>query len=84
MTNFKSQKIVFQPALNMASPKVEQLPVPITTIGEGPHWDHKTQALYYVDIKGNTVNKYDPATKKHTSIKIGMYQIHFIFLIFQK
>ena len=61
----------------MASPKVEQIETPAAIIGEGPHWDHKAQALYYVDILGCTINKYVPATKKHTSIKIGLYHIYF-------
>ena len=56
----------------MASPKVEQI-APGIDVGEGPHWDHNAKALYYVDIRGSTVNKYDPATKKHTTVKIGMY-----------
>ncbi|PSN53206.1 hypothetical protein C0J52_04508 [Blattella germanica] len=54
----------------MPSPKVEQIASSVI-LGEGPHWDHNAQALYYVDIKGSTVNKYVPATKKHTTVKIG-------------
>lgn len=32
---------------------VEVVPSPVSTIGEGPHWDVKSQSLYYVDIYGN-------------------------------
>uniref|UniRef100_A0A6B2E813 Regucalcin n=1 Tax=Phlebotomus kandelakii TaxID=1109342 RepID=A0A6B2E813_9DIPT len=39
----------------MATYKVDQLPAPLANLGEGPHWDWKTQNLYYVDIYGNTV-----------------------------
>nr|CAD7194926.1 unnamed protein product [Timema douglasi] len=42
-----------------------------TTLGEGPHWDNKAKVLYYVDITNSTVNKYDPATKKLNTVKIG-------------
>jgi sugar lactone lactonase YvrE len=56
----------------MSGPKVEQISAPLL-LGEGPHWDHDAQALYYVDIKSSTVHKYVPATKKHTAVKVGMY-----------
>jgi sugar lactone lactonase YvrE len=55
----------------MSTPKVEQISAP-AIVGEGPHWDHKAQALYYVDIKSSAVHKYVPATSKHTIVKIGM------------
>ncbi|XP_069695229.1 regucalcin-like [Periplaneta americana] len=53
----------------MSAPKVTQIADPVT-LGEGPHWDHDSQALYYVNVRGATVNKYVPATKKHTTVKI--------------
>ena len=56
----------------MSAPKVEQISAP-AVLGEGPHWDHNAQALYYVDIKSSAVHKYVPATNKHTKVKIGMY-----------
>lgn len=55
----------------MAVPKVEQISGP-AILGEGPHWDHNAQALYYVDIESSAVHKYVPATNKHTTVKIGM------------
>jgi sugar lactone lactonase YvrE len=56
----------------MSVPKVETISAP-ATLGEGPHWDHNAQALYYVDITAATIHKYVPATNKHTTLKIGMY-----------
>lgn len=40
---------------------VERVPSPRCTVGEVPHWDVKTQSLYYVDIAGynSSVNRYD-------------------------
>ncbi|CAH1118004.1 unnamed protein product [Phaedon cochleariae] len=40
-------------------------------LGEAPHWDSETQTLYFVDINGYTINKYVPATRKHTSAHVG-------------
>ncbi|KAG7213993.1 hypothetical protein KM043_001365 [Ampulex compressa] len=31
-------------------------------LGEGPHWDHHTQKLYFVDIFGQKICRLDPAT----------------------
>jgi hypothetical protein len=58
----------------MSEPKVEQIDSPVE-LGEGPHWDHNTQALYYVDIKEATIHKYVPSTKRHTAVKVGMYRL---------
>jgi sugar lactone lactonase YvrE len=56
----------------MSEPKVEQIGV-FSSLGEGPHWDHNSQALYFVDIRATTVHKYVPSINKHTAVKIGMY-----------
>ncbi|CAH0557443.1 unnamed protein product [Brassicogethes aeneus] len=40
------------------------------TLGEGPHWDEALQCLYYVDIFGQTINKFVPSTGVHTKAKI--------------
>ncbi|KAJ9573766.1 hypothetical protein L9F63_008849 [Diploptera punctata] len=53
----------------MACPKVEQIGCGMIC-GEGPHWDHNAKVLYYVDVKGCTVNKYNPACNEHTTAKI--------------
>lgn len=42
-------------------------------LGEGPHWDIAGQCLYYVDIFGQTINKYVPTTNSHTKALIGNY-----------
>lgn len=41
------------------------------TLGEGPHWEVATQSLYYVDIVGQAIHKYIPATNSHTKAVIG-------------
>jgi sugar lactone lactonase YvrE len=56
----------------MSAPKVEQISAPMV-LGEGPHWDHDAQVLYFVDIKSSTIHKYVPATNKHTTVKISKY-----------
>lgn len=50
------------------APKVEIIQEEKLRLGEGPHWDHEAQALYYVDILESTVFKYDPSTKKITRV----------------
>lgn len=48
------------------------------TLGEGPHWDIATQSLFYVDIFGQNIHKYTPATNKHTKGFVGKSQISLI------
>nr|CAD7587306.1 unnamed protein product [Timema genevievae] len=43
---------------------------PRTLLGEAPHWDHKAQLLYYVDILKSTVYRFNPKNKELTSVKI--------------
>ncbi|CAH0399626.1 unnamed protein product [Chilo suppressalis] len=50
-------------------PTVEVVTSPVT-LGEGPHWDSDEQALYFVSIFDCTINKYVPATGKHTKAKL--------------
>lgn len=54
----------------MASHKVEIISAPMQ-LGEGPHWDHDSQQLYFVDIFGKSVHRYDPALKTTTTVKFG-------------
>uniref|UniRef100_R4G322 Regucalcin n=1 Tax=Rhodnius prolixus TaxID=13249 RepID=R4G322_RHOPR len=42
---------------------------PVQT-GEGPHWVAKEKALYFVDINGFGVHRYDTKENKHTSVKL--------------
>jgi len=37
------------------------------TLGEGPVWHEAEQALYFVDINGHAIHRYDPATAATTS-----------------
>ncbi|XP_044738268.1 regucalcin-like [Chrysoperla carnea] len=50
----------------MAEPKIRIVAKKVT-LGEGPHWDEKKQALYYVDIKGHCFHKYTPSNEKVTT-----------------
>jgi len=45
--------------------RVQQLDVPLCTLGEGPVWSDRDGCLYYVDIIGQRVQAYTPATKAH-------------------
>ncbi|XP_063381687.1 regucalcin-like [Cydia fagiglandana] len=47
--------------------KVEAIADRAFLLGEGPHWDERVQALYFVSINENTIHKYDPATESLTS-----------------
>lgn len=58
-------------SLQMA-PVVEPVTEPVW-LGEGPHWDHEAQALYFVSIFDHTVHKYVPSTGKHTKAKLGEF-----------
>ncbi len=37
-------------------------------LGEGAYWHDEASLLYWVDIRGCTVNRYDPATRENRSI----------------
>lgn len=39
-------------------------------LAEGPHWDHRTQKLYFVDIFGQKICRLDPASGSVTSTYI--------------
>lgn len=53
------------------SVSVQKIVDPVV-LGEGPHWDDKQQALYFVDINMKTINKYVPTTGEHTKTTLGM------------
>ncbi len=42
--------------------KITRLELPRCQVGEGPVWDVAEQALYYIDILGREVRRWDPAT----------------------
>ena len=39
--------------------------LPITELGEGPYWDHKNGFLYWVDITGHALHRFNFLSKKH-------------------
>lgn len=51
-------------------------------LGEGPHWDEREQALYFVSIFDHTINKYVPSTTVHTKAKLGkLHKKTFLYLL---
>ena len=53
----------------MASPAMptplDALPVPASVLGESPLWHPVEQVLYWCDIPGHALNRFDPATQQH-------------------
>ncbi|XP_053395486.1 regucalcin-like [Mercenaria mercenaria] len=43
------------------------------TIGEGPHWDERTQTLLYVDINDGSVHRWSPETGKDEKHKFDTF-----------
>src|ERR1700752_349501 len=41
------------------------LPVPPSTGGESPFWHPRERALYWVDIPGHQLNRFEPSTAAH-------------------
>jgi sugar lactone lactonase YvrE len=41
------------------------------SVGEGPSWDERSNTLVWVDIMGNAVHVYDPATGQDRAIDVG-------------
>lgn len=65
----------------MSSYKVEQVTAaPLNVLGEGPHWDVERQSLYYNDIYGGTIHRYDLKEDKAYAAKIGKL----FFILFGK
>ncbi|XP_055614453.1 uncharacterized protein LOC129760811 [Uranotaenia lowii] len=61
---------------------VEQLPSPLVPLGEGPVWDADSQSLYYCDIMGAAILRYDYAENKTYSATIdGVSPISPIILV---
>ncbi|XP_013139357.1 PREDICTED: regucalcin-like [Papilio polytes] len=52
------------------SVSVQKVTEPVV-IGEGPHWDDQSQALYFVSIDEKTIHKYVPETGVHTKTKLS-------------
>jgi L-arabinonolactonase len=45
--------------------RVQQLDVPVCTLGEGPVWSDRDGCLYYLDIVAHRLQAYWPASKRH-------------------
>lgn len=59
--------------------QIEIVPNSQINLGEGPHWDIETQSLYYVDIYGGSVFRYDYKEKKIYKCQIvGENMVSFI------
>ncbi|XP_052754805.1 regucalcin-like [Galleria mellonella] len=59
------------------SVKIQKITEPLL-LGEGPHWDERQQALFFVSISEKTLNKYVLATGRHTRTKL---EGHVAFII---
>lgn len=53
--------------------RIQQLDVPISTLGEGPVWSDRDECLYYVDILSYRVQAYTPSTKQYRSWTFDTY-----------
>lgn len=51
--------------------KIERVPTVQCMVGEGPVWDVAEQALYFVDIVGKCVHRFDPRTGQTRSWNVG-------------
>lgn len=49
------------------------------TIGEGPHWDDRTQSLLFVDLISKTVYKWDSESGGLESKTFGKFLCYAIF-----
>lgn len=43
----------------------EPLPVPPSQLGESPFWHPQERRLYWIDIPGRALNRFDPQTQQH-------------------
>src|SRR5258706_3756044 len=53
--------------------RVQQLEVPVSTLGEGPVWSDRDGCLYYVDILTYRLQAYAPTTKQYRSWTFETY-----------
>lgn len=54
----------------MANYKVEEISAPKLDLGEGPHWDIKSQSLYFVDLFEATIHRWDYRENKSYSASV--------------
>lgn len=55
----------------MSSVKVECVVKGSALIGEGPVWEESSQALLFVDIAGQKIHRWSPATDRIQSVETG-------------
>ena len=48
----------------MSNYKVEVISAHVCELGEGPHWDQKSQSLYYVDLTAGDVCRLNPESRE--------------------
>ncbi len=60
-----------EPAADLVILEPDELPLPYSELGEGPHWDIPTQMLYWVDIPAGLVHRLD-ADGGHRSWEVGL------------
>jgi sugar lactone lactonase YvrE len=53
--------------------RVQQLDVPVCTLGEGPVWSNRDGCLYYVDIVAYRLHSYTPSTGKLRTWQFDTY-----------
>jgi D-xylonolactonase len=53
--------------------RVQQLDVPVCTLGEGPLWSARDACLYYVDIVSHRLHAYAPRSKQHREWSFDTY-----------
>src|SRR5215216_4822811 len=53
--------------------RVQQLDVPVCTLGEGPVWSARDACLYYVDIVSFRLHAYSPETARHQEWSFDTY-----------
>ncbi|XP_076220993.1 LOW QUALITY PROTEIN: uncharacterized protein LOC116425964 [Nomia melanderi] len=63
--------------LKMSELSIEPLVGPYT-LGEGPHWDQLSKKLYFVDILGQKIYRYDPLTSTLTSVSTENGPVGFV------
>ena len=51
--------------------QISRIPSVHCLVGEGPVWDVGEQALYFIDIVGKAVHRYDPASEATRSWDVG-------------
>ena len=57
--------------MSTTTPSVDLLVDAHAVVGEGPFWHQEEAVLYWVDITGKLVHRYDPASGQDTTIDVG-------------